>query len=318
MIASLLDSLLTRWSASGRAVTAHAMAGMRIVDSVTGALRVADTGSDKPCVLLVPDGPNVIEHYEQVTALLARHYRVVCFDMPGFGLSMPSASYGHSLDQGARAVLDVMDALGIWQATLAMSCANGFYALRVAQIAPLRVTSLFLAQTPSLAAMHAWTKVVPWPLKIPVVGQFLAWALRRKTTHAWYGMALPRGTDKSFYRSRANHALDAGSCFCLAGVVQGLLREAVASVKVTHTPCTMVWGSLDRSHRATNAQSLRECVPHAVIAHFDDCGHFPDLEQPERYTNLLVEHMESVTDNCNDMDMDMDNDLDAALAILSA
>ena len=149
----------------------------------------------------VPDGPNVIEHDEHVAALLITDYRLVSFDMPGFGLSLPSVGYRHGLDQGAMAVLDVLDALGIGQATLAFSCAHGFY------------------------------------------------------------------------------------------VVQGLLREDASALQVAHTPCTMVWGGLDRSHCATDARSVLDCVPHAQIVHFGDCGHFPDLEQPKRYATLLREHV---------------------------
>jgi pimeloyl-ACP methyl ester carboxylesterase len=81
---------------------------VRIVESATGSIRVLDTGaSGKPCVLVVPDGPNVIEHDEHLSALPVRDCRLVCFDMPGFGLSLPSSSYRHSLDQGARAVLEL-------------------------------------------------------------------------------------------------------------------------------------------------------------------------------------------------------------------
>ena len=102
MIGSLLDSFLTRRSASGRTGSALAGLSMRFIESTASSIRVLDSGSGKPCIVFVPDGPNVIEHYERLSELLAPDYRVVCFDMPGFGFSLPSSSYTHSLDQGAR------------------------------------------------------------------------------------------------------------------------------------------------------------------------------------------------------------------------
>jgi pimeloyl-ACP methyl ester carboxylesterase len=253
-----------------------------------GSVCVYDSGSTKPCVVLVPDGPNVLEHYEALIGLLSDELRVVCFDMPGFGRSLPQASYTHSLDDGAQAVLGVMDALGIAQATLAFTCANGFYALRAAQIAPHRIVQLVLSQTPSLQAMHAWVdRIIPWPLKVPVLGQCLAWLFRHKTSHGWYRAALPYGTDTTTFQKTSRYSLVCGGCFCLAGVVQGLAKEAVGSLRDIRTPCTMVWGALDRSHKPTRAQSLLDCVPSAEIVQFDDCGHFPDLEQPARFAALL-------------------------------
>lgn len=289
MLRSRLDHWLTR--AASRAA---AVPGIRFVDTVSGRVRVLDSGAaEGACVVMVPDGPNLIEHHAEVSRLLiAQGHRVVCFDMPGFGFSRPSASHTHSLDQGADVVRAVLDALGIGCATLAFSCANGFYALKLAQSSPGRVTSLFLAQTPSLPAMHAWTRrTVPWLLRLPVVGQFAGWLFRAKMASAWYRVALPRGHDGRAFRPLAAKAMAAGGCFCLAGVVQGLTRESAASLQGVSTPCTMVWGSADRSHRLTEALSLRECVPHAQVVTFDDCGHFPDLEQPQRYVQLLTDHL---------------------------
>ncbi|RDD82436.1 alpha/beta hydrolase [Dyella tabacisoli] len=251
-----------------------------------------DTTTPGPSVVLVPDGPNTIEHYSTLIARLSPHRRVICFDMPGFGFSRPAANYGHSLDQGARAVLDVLDHLGIERTTLAFSCANGFYAMQAAQLAPSRIASLFLAQTPSLAAMHAWTDhVIPRPLHIPVLGQTIARAFRRKMVASWYRYALPESTDPKPFQQTAMHALSAGGCFCLAGVVQGLSREPITALAELSVPCTMLWGTRDRSHRHTAPESLLACAPRAEIIRVDDCGHFPDIEQPERYVELLLAHL---------------------------
>lgn len=289
MLAARLDHWLTRFSVwSHPAPTAGALP-TRLVATPVGRVRVFDSGAEKPCVVLAPDGPNVIEHYEPLIRLLAPERRVVCFDFPGFGHSLPSASYTHSLDDGARAVLGVLDALGVARATLAFSCANGFYALRAAQIAPARIERLVLAQTPSMAAMHAWKRrVVPRALEIPLLGQTVIWLLRRRSAHGWYDSALPKHAPREPFRRVARHAFDHGSCWCLAGITQGLAREPVDSLCGVAVPCTLVWGPKDRSHRHTVPESLREIAPHAAIVPFADCGHFPDLEQPERFAALLL------------------------------
>ena len=289
MFSTRLDSALTRLSAWHRRAVGTAPAGFRLVTTPLGAVRLYDSGSSKPCIVFVPDGPNVVEHYAPLMARLAERFRVVCFDMPGFGHSLPGPRYNHSLDHGAAVVLSVLDALGIAAATLAFSCANGFYALRVAQTAPQRVTRLVLSQTPSMGAMHAWSKrVVPAALHLPVLGQAVAWAFRRKAANGWYHLALPRGSDAAPFKRPALQALACGGGFCLAGVVQGLGREDIDALKGVTTPCTLVWGPLDRSHKLTNPATLKELVPHAEIIHFEDCGHFPDIEAPERFANILM------------------------------
>jgi pimeloyl-ACP methyl ester carboxylesterase len=262
---------------------------MRWVQTPAGVVRVFDSGGDKPCVLMAPDGPNVIEHYQPQFALLTPHLRVVCFDMPGFGFSAPSSGDDHSLDQGARAILDLLDQLNLPKVTLGMSCANGFYALRVAQMSPHRVTRLVLSQTPSMQAMHRWTvRVVPRFIKLPLVGQIVSRLFRQKMAASWYRVALPKRVDVTPFQKTSRQPLRCGGCFSLAGVVQGLLREAVDATLGTQTPCTVLRGSQDRAHRLPDPQAVLCDVPQAQVIQFDDCGHFPDLEDPQRFSQILL------------------------------
>jgi pimeloyl-ACP methyl ester carboxylesterase len=290
---SRLSTWIDAWMAAGpvaRYRQSNALAAqMRWVQTSAGVVRVFDSGDDKPCVVMTPDGPNVIEHYAGLFALLTPHLRVVCFDMPGFGFSAPSSGYDHSLDQGAAAIIELLDQLHVPKATLAMSCANGFYALRVARLAPQRITHLVLSQTPSMQAMHRWTdRVVPTLLKLPLVGQLVSRLFRQKMAASWYRIALSKATDATPYQQASHRALRCGGCFSLAGVVQGLLRESVDATLGTHMPCTVLWGTQDRSHRVTDPQAVLRDVPHAEVIVFDDCGHFPDLESPQRFAQILL------------------------------
>lgn len=291
----MLSARLDCWLAARTLASARrrrVAPAFREVHTATGSLRVTDSGGSGPVVVFVPDGPNVVEHYEALIQRLSPSCRVVCFDMPGFGFSLPGEGYAHSLDQGGRTVLEVLDQLNISRATLAFSCANGFYALRAAQLAPQRISGLVLAQTPSLQAMHAWTeRVVPAPLKLPVLGQSLGWLFRRRAASSWYRIALPRGTDAATFREAGLRALSCGACFSLAGVVQGLIREPVNALNGVQTPCTLIWGGKDRSHRDTDPLSILQVVPHADVIRFDECGHFPDLENSARYADILLERI---------------------------
>jgi pimeloyl-ACP methyl ester carboxylesterase len=291
MLSAYVDSLLTRY-ASKRPGGVPVCLPTQFIDTPVGSVRVFDSATARPCVVFVPDGPNVIEHYGRLIELLTPHVRVICFDMPGFGHSLPGPRYAHSLDQGAAAVLGVLDALHIESTVLAFSCANGFYALRAAQMAPDRISCLVLSQTPSLDAMHRWVeRIIPWPLTMPVVGQIAAWLFRKKAARSWYRIALPKTTPARPFQDKALTALGDGACFCLAGVVQGLCREQDELLSHVATPLTVVWGAKDRSHQPTAPHSLRERVPHAEVVQFHDCGHFPDVEQPERYAALLLERI---------------------------
>ena len=282
MIGSALDGLLHLGRAS-------APAGARMLDTRAGMICVRDSGGAGPVLLMTPDGPNVTAHHEQVTALLAPHARVICFDMPGFGWSRPRMDYAHTLDQGAAAVLAVMDALDVREASLLFSCANGFYAIAAARAAPQRIRHLLLCQTPGLSAMPAWTKRnVPWPVQTPVLGQLLIRATRRKVAHGWYGAAEPDRERRAHFRAGADHALTHGACYCLAGVVQGLGRAVEAELTGVKTPATLLWGDADRSHKHTRAESMLELLPQAQITHLPECGHFPDLEQPQRYAQTVL------------------------------
>jgi pimeloyl-ACP methyl ester carboxylesterase len=121
-----------------------------------------------------------------------------------------------------------------------------------------------------------------------LIGQIAAWLFRRKAASSWYHAALPKTTLARPFQDKALHALANGGCFCLAGVVQGLCREHRELLSHVTTPLTVVWGTQDRSHQFTDPDSLSAIAPHADVVRFPDCGHFPDVEQPERYAAPLL------------------------------
>src|SRR5258707_2393635 len=111
---------------------------MRYVETAAGRLRVLDTGGGKPSLVLTPDGPCVIEHYDGLIRSFAERFRVVCFDMPGLGFSFPSRGYAFGVAETADAIVALLDALSIPKASFAFTCANGCFAMNLAVRYPQR------------------------------------------------------------------------------------------------------------------------------------------------------------------------------------
>src|SRR5262245_9016618 len=99
--------------------------------SVPGAvLRVRVAGERGPCLVIVPDPPNVIEHYDRLIALLAPHMRVVCFEAPGFGFSVPAPDFDWSLAAQTRVMAALLTRLGHGPYLLALPCFAGLLAVK--------------------------------------------------------------------------------------------------------------------------------------------------------------------------------------------
>ena len=290
MNGAVLDSLISSRRDVAKRKRAFAVdPRMQIVATRAANLRVLDTGGKGPVVILAPDGPCVIEHYSDLISLLSEKFRVICFDMPGFGFSYPRPIYRFGLEETAEAIIELMDYLEVPKAVLAMSCANGFFAMSTARNHPERVSHLVLAQTPSLTAMKRWTdRIVPKPIKLPYVGQLVMAATARKFSASWFDIALPRDhAEKSRFVEPAQKAVENGGCFCLASLVQGMLERDDAELRGVQCPTLLLYGENDFSHKYTDFQSLKELIPHAQIEGLVGCAHFPDLEDSQRYASRL-------------------------------
>jgi len=267
---------------------------MFYLDTDFGKIRGIDTGGNKPVLINVPDGPNVIEHQKPLIEALSINFRVVCFEYPGLGFSYPNFSYDYSFKSGSELLLQVMDILKVQTAVLLFSCSNGFYAMKAAESEPGRFSHIFLSQTPSVHAMTDWTKKsIPPVLKVPVAGQLINAFMAKKLAQKWYKYSLPRNhTEIKNFRKTALASLKKGGCFCLSGLVQGLKKDADRSLEVRHVPATLVWGRKDFTHRHTDHNSIFNHIKTCEIIEFENCGHFPELEDTSSFTKLIKERIE--------------------------
>ena len=97
----------------------------------------------QPVVVLLHGSPGHKEDFRSLAPQLAKRYRVIAPDLPGFGNSTEDVP-DYSIRAHARYVIELMDALGIEHAHLLGFSMGGGVALNIADIAPSRVESITL------------------------------------------------------------------------------------------------------------------------------------------------------------------------------
>jgi pimeloyl-ACP methyl ester carboxylesterase len=261
-----------------------------LVDLPRATMRVRVAGRGAHTIAIVPDPPNVIEHYDRLIALLAEDAGVVCLEAPGFGFSVPKGDFDFGLDAQVDTIAALLARLGFGRYALAFPCFAGLIAVRLAAHYPELVSHLVLIQTPSWSEEMGWVRQVDarGMLQTPVVGQLVTSFGKRRVARAWYRAALPRDADPAPFLRPAIDAFDHGAAYCLASAFQAAARQPEPRLRAVHQPALVVWGGADRTHRRTDKRSILAYAPHADWTQFDAAGHFPDLEQPERFRDELL------------------------------
>ncbi|MGD8608691.1 MAG: alpha/beta hydrolase [Myxococcales bacterium] len=280
-----------RLGQAGRVDEARALAsrpGLSFMETSAGRVRVRQGSSRSPAglsVLLAADGPNVIEHYDRLIPALEGRVQWVVFEPPGTGASTPARGFEFTVDAFEKCCTEVLEAVG--PRTLVFPCYLGFVGQRIARARPDLVEGLVMPQTPSWSDMERWADQVDPKrlLRTPVVGQLLLALRRRDVAATWYRMST---SDKRFrqpFIDAANEAFDFGACFCLASLMQGYARGPAPASGGIAAPSAVIWGARDRTHRLSDPN---QSVPGAHVVTMPECGHSPELEDPEAFVDWLL------------------------------
>ena len=241
-----------------------------------------------PVVLVHGTGASLHTWEGWVQALKSQR-RVITFDLPGFGLTGPFAGQYAPVDYGgdtyARFVLDLMDALKVQRFVIGGNSLGGEVAWRTAVAAPSRVDRLVLVDAAGPAFTPESVPIGFMLARLPVVNRLGEHLLPRALVHSSlrnvYGnpqRITPALVDRYFeltLREGNRRALAQR----LASAVPGQGQERIATLRL---PTLILWGGQDRLIPPAVAQVFKRDIPGSELVMFDDLGHVPHEEQPQR------------------------------------
>jgi pimeloyl-ACP methyl ester carboxylesterase len=267
-----------------------------------------------PVLLLLHGIANNCDTWSGVIDRLAQTHTVIAPDLLGHGESdKPRGDY--SVAAYANAMRDLLAVLDVERATVVGHSLGGGIALQFAYQFPERCERLVLVGsgglgpelTPALRAatlpgaelvLTALTGV-SGPLRagmqaLEAVGQVTSW--KRVRDLAGAGEALLGLKD-----------LEARRAFLrtLRGVVDARGQTVTATDRLylaEAVPMLVIWGSRDPIVPPAHAETVRSLVPTARVEVFEGAGHWPHLDDPDRFCALLLEFLATTEPAAHDRD----------------
>jgi pimeloyl-ACP methyl ester carboxylesterase len=107
----------------------------------------------------------------------------------------------------------------------------------------------------------------------------------------------PRAIDPRVAATFATHFTDRATTARILATGRrliGELRDPVRPERIS-CPVLMVWGERDVMVFPTGAGRVLDAVPDSRLELIEDCGHCPQIEEPERLTDLVLDFPASLT-----------------------
>jgi 3-oxoadipate enol-lactonase len=219
---------------------------------------------------------------EQLEKLGAAGYRAVAPDLPGFG----EAPIG---DEPWFDVLATMDSLGIERASVVGNSWGGGVALRVAAVAPERVSALVLISARPLAAPASPELQGAWDEELAAFERGDIDEAVQAVLRAWTLPDAPAVRERVAAMQRRTLELELGRGQAAEDEAPDPLDPFPTDLAV---PTLLLVGGHDMSDFMQAAEQLERVLPRTRLEVIAGAGHLAPLETPDEFRRLLSEFLE--------------------------
>ena len=255
----------------------------------------AEVGVGAPLLMLHGGGPGAsgVPNYERNIAALARHFRVIVPDLPGYGRSTKGLSRSDPFGDCAEAMLALLDYLEIDHACVVGNSLGGACALRMALERPHSVAGLVLMGPGGIDTTRSLpTKGLqclldyyggPGP-SMEKLSTFIRQYL------VYDGAQIPQSViEERFQASLDPEIIEKPPLVRPKGLPTFRLIDFTRDPRLAklQTPTLVLWGTEDLVNRPSGAQSLQKRMPNCDTYLFSRTGHWVQWERAAEFNAVV-------------------------------
>ncbi|MEE1895680.1 alpha/beta hydrolase [Pseudomonas otitidis] len=277
-----LDRLKSRYG--------NAESGSRYIELDGFNVHYRDEGSrDKPALVMIHGVVASLHTWDGWVKAFAPHYRIIRFDVPGFGLTGPKRSGDYSGERMVRILSLLLDHLRVDKASIAGNSLGGYIAWNFALAQPHRVNRLVLVDPAgypmrkvpwmiAAAALPGATVAMPMWMPRALIAQGI------KEVYGEPGRIKPGVVDRYYDLTRrpGNRRAMMEIFRVLLKVNKDELAGTPERVAALHAPTLLMWGERDRWISPKHVPLWQRDVPGIQVLTYPGVGHIPMEEIPEQ------------------------------------
>jgi len=248
-------------------------------------------------VLVNGVGDEGFESWADLIPVLAEHFHVVAFDLPGFGLSARRNKL-YSPENYGRFIKWIVDEYAVGPVCVMGHSLGGAISLYFAGTYPGSLERLVLVDVAGILHRVSYAKAM---LQNKVASQGksgqrkgvfgVCFALMRKLIEDVDHAFVPDRLSGFLRNPMFREAFPGGDPRAISGValIDTDFSKVIGSVSV---PVSIIWGDRDPVAPLRTGKVLAASIPQASMHVMTDTGHSPMLERPEAFKKLLFRCME--------------------------
>ena len=256
-------------------------------------LHYSDEGNrlDSTPLLLIHGTSSSLRTWDGVTAQLKSQYRIIRFDLPGFGLTGPNPNRDYSTSYYNQVIDSLLTALHVSRVIIVGNSLGGSIATQYAIYQPAKVRGLVLVDAAGLPPAKKTTGAIGFKLaQMPVINRLLTIItpreLVKKSLQDAYG-DIGKVTDSLTTQYFDMLTREGNRQALIDRMRQGWQVTDSNFLTKVEAPTLIVWGSKDRLIPVENAELFQQKIKNSQVHIWDNLGHVPMEEDPVAFSDIL-------------------------------
>jgi pimeloyl-ACP methyl ester carboxylesterase len=248
-------------------------------------LRDEGPRNDTVPIVLLHGTSSSLHTWEGWARALKDQRRVIRFDMPGFGLTGPSADNVYTIERYTRFVAALLDHLGVQRCVLAGNSFGGYVAWATSLASPGLVAKLILVDASGYrlqaAAMPIGFRIAMTPVLNRLAANMLPRFLIVSSLKNVYGDPA-KVTEELIDRYLAITLREGNRHALVERFKQAPPGEMARRIPEVNVPTLILWGGRDHLILPEMAERFHHDIAGSQLKIFENLGHVPQEEAPAR------------------------------------